>query len=153
MRSTSTIGKTSSMPAGPTRWTSNELTRRGCVQGSASRLWRVIDYSQVEPTMDLPWNYSSSEGSSSDAGSNQRGLGPAIQLPKGGFEHPFHGSKYHLKGHGKEHPRIVSEPDSPPSLQVFDIASPGLRAADVYALQSYQRNPQLVGGGERRGER
>ena len=41
------------------------------------------------------------------------GLGPVLQLPKDGFEHPFHDSESHMSGHhGKEHPRTVSG-DSP----------------------------------------
>jgi len=40
---------------------------------------------------------------------DQPGLGPAVQFPKGGFEHPFHDSEDHVKGcQGKEHPRAVS---------------------------------------------
>jgi len=47
-------------------------------------------------------------------GHNQPELGPVVQLPEGGFEHPFHGSGHHLeKNHGKEHPRTVSS--DPPS--------------------------------------
>ena len=74
----------------------------------------------------------------------------AAQLPKGGFEHPFHGSSHHLKRpQGKEPPRIVSGLDFPAmTAQVFEVTSPGGRAANVCALQLYKRKTQLVGGGE-----
>ena len=64
---------------------------------------------------------------------DQPGLGRAVQLPEGGFEHPFHSSGYHLEGHGKEHPRAVSRV-SPALLKVLDTTSPGRRPVDMCAL-------------------
>jgi len=70
----------------------------------------VIDSNLVEPAMNPR---------------NQPGPGPVAQLPKGGFDHPFHDlGRYtifdedfgEVSAHddeGKERPRIVSELDFP----------------------------------------
>ena len=60
--------------------------------------------------------------------------GRAVQLPKGGFEHPFQDSNWNLSAsQGKEHPRTVSAGLPPPQrrYQVFVIALLDRRAADV----------------------
>ena len=83
----------------------------------------------------------------------------ALQLPEGGFEHPFHDSEDsddddETPYEGlKERPRIVSRLGFPTSLQVLNIASPVRRAADVCPLQFYQRKTQMVGENKKRGHR
>ena len=73
---------------------------------------------------------------------NQPGPGSVVQLPKGGFEHPFHDLEEYLEDddvcmrhdEGKERPRIVSGLDFPTLPQVLNITSPVRRTADVCPL-------------------
>lgn len=62
------------------------------------------------------------------------GRGWAVRLPEGGFEHPFRDSTPIMQWQGKEQPRTVSVLPPPELLQVFDIAPPDHRAADVRTL-------------------